>query len=211
MTAGRSYAYSYNSVDELTHQTDDSRMPSISADDEQVTYTYTPAGLLNQRTLFKANGSGGWTQEQSTARTYYDNRLAKGLTTYNGSNAVVEQHSLGYLDANGIYVDGNRTSDTFTRADPAGQTAACSTSSCTQTWRYDARDRLAYENDGAGNGIEYTLDVANRCLRDVRHGRETLRPWGREVPSAGRVRRCSRQPRACERPADGVAVCARRR
>jgi RHS repeat-associated protein len=164
--AGRTTTYAYNAIDQPVTQKDDLKTPSNDADNQQVTYTYTPVGLPATQTLSAADGSGGWTQRQKSSRSYHDNGILEQLTNYNPSNTIIEQHTLAYTTA-GIYLNGNRTSDTFKRSVPAGEPAACTSSTCTATWSYDARERLTQETDGTGQTTTFTLDTIGNVTTEA--------------------------------------------
>lgn len=155
---GRVFNYSFNDLDQATSQTDDFNTAADPTDDEQTTYSYTATGLLDTRTLSKKNGAS-WAQEQKVGRTYYDNGLVKQLTNYDGANAIVEQHTLGYTSGTGagIYNDGNKTTDIFKIKNADGG-ATCWIATCTGGWAYDAQDRLTQEISGTGTTANFTLD-----------------------------------------------------
>jgi RHS repeat-associated protein len=159
VTPGRVYTFTFNSLDQPITQTDDFATAGTTSDDEQVTYSYTPTGLLDTRTLSKNNGAG-WTQEQKVSRSYYDNGLLKQLTNYDGTNAIIEQHTLAYTSGggSGVYNNGNKTSDTFKLKNADGG-STCWTATCTASWTYNARDQLTQAADGTGTTTTYTLDA----------------------------------------------------
>jgi RHS repeat-associated protein len=164
---GRVLAYSFNNLDQVTTQTDDFATAADATDDEQVTYSYTPAGLLDTRTLSKKS-AGAWVQEQKVGRTYFDNGLLKQLTNYDGTNAVIEQHTLAYMAGTGAgtYLNGNKASDAF-KIKNADGSATCWTTVCNASWTYDANNRLTQANDGTGNTTSYTLDVEGNITQQT--------------------------------------------
>lgn len=101
-----------------------------------------------------------WQTKQTTTWDWFANAKLKTLTTKNGAGSVLESHTVGYTDPTGIYVNGNRTSDTYTLQGPGA--TACAASPCTQTWTYDPRDRLVHHDDGHGTASDYTLDEPAR-------------------------------------------------
>ena len=159
VTPGRTETYTYNYIDQATSQVDDFGTPTNTADDEQFTFGYTPTGLLAGKTTAKSNGAGGWINEQAFTETYYANGLPKTLLTTDGGSpaTTIAQDTLSYVDANGVYMDGNKTSDTFLLQVPNG--SPCYPTACTASWGYDARDRLVKENSGVGTTVGYLLDV----------------------------------------------------
>jgi RHS repeat-associated protein len=175
---GRTLAYTYNSLGLPLTQTDNFSTPSNSADDEQLAFTYTPTGYVSTRALSKANGSGGWTAEQIAAWTYYSNGLLNKLTTSDGNGNIVEQHTLSYLDSNGVYIDGNKTSDAYKQKQADGS-STCWAANCTTTWTYDPLDRLTSQTDTAGSGTSstFTLDVEGNILADTENGTQTTNTY----------------------------------
>lgn len=169
VTAGRTIAYTYDLLDEPTVQTDDFATPASAADDERVTFTYTPTGLESGRTLSKSNGSGGWTTEQQVAESYYSNGLLKTLVTTNGGSTTFASHALSYVDLNGNYVNGNKTQDVFLLHGPDAS-ASCYSTTCTASWRYDSRDRLIQETNGTGTTTQYGLDVYGNIVQQTDNG-----------------------------------------
>ena len=144
--AGRSFNYAYNNVDQVITQTDDW---SLGTPMEQLSYAYTPTGLLQSRLLSRMV-TGIWTPEQEADFTYFDNGLTKQQTNYSGSaqsGTIIEQHTLSYLDGSGDYQNGNQASDSFKLLGP-DTSAPCRTSTCTASWSYDANDRVIYDNTG---------------------------------------------------------------
>ncbi len=163
VTAGRVSTFAYDQLDRATSQVDDFATGGTS-DDEQLLYTYTDRDELASQTLQKG-GSGSWATEQSAERTYFDNGLLKTLTNKNAAGAMIEQHTLDYVTG-GVFVNGNRVSDTFQLKGPDAA-AACYAATCTATWTYDARDRLTAENTGAGLSTAFTLDVAGNITTET--------------------------------------------
>jgi hypothetical protein len=123
--AGRTFTYAYDNLDRPLTQSDDYAPTASTSDDEQLAYTYTPTGLLDTRMLSKSNGAGGWTQEQKTTNSYFDDGELEQLSNYDGSNSVLEQHTLSYLDAGSAYVNGNRVGDVFELKQTPTTPSAC--------------------------------------------------------------------------------------
>jgi RHS repeat-associated protein len=156
--AGRSLHTDYDGADWITTQLDFGTDPG-SADDQRTLNSFTPIGLESRREIDKSNGSGGWTPKQVTSWQYFANGKLNLLSTTNGDgSATLESHTVGYLDPGGIYVDGNRTSDTFTLKPGSAASGACYPSACSATYAYDPRDRLVSQNDGHGSTTAYDLD-----------------------------------------------------
>jgi RHS repeat-associated protein len=163
VTAGRVSTFAYDNLDRATSQVDDFATGGTT-DDEQLLYTYTDRSELATQTLQKG-GTGAWSTEQSSARTYFDNGLLKTLTNKNAAGAMIEQHTLGYVTG-GVFVNGNRVSDTFQLKGPDAA-ASCYAATCTATWTFDARDRLTAENTGAGLSTTFTVDVAGNVTTET--------------------------------------------
>jgi RHS repeat-associated protein len=113
-------------------------------------------GELAVRILSKWTGQA-WAQEQKSERSYFDNGRLKQLTNFDGANALLEQHTLGYIRT-GVYEQGNKLSDTFKLLGP-DPSAPCRSTTCTAGWRYDARERLSFEDTGTGTTNTLTLDT----------------------------------------------------
>jgi RHS repeat-associated protein len=178
-SAGRTISYTYNNVDLPATQIDDYSTPSNTGDDERIIYTYDPTGALSTRTLAKADGSGGWTQEQQAQKTYFDNGQLKQLTNYGANNTTpIEQHALTYVDGGGVYLNGNKASDVFTQKQADGANT-CSTASCTVTWQYNGRDQLTKETSTAGSGstTSYGLDAEGNATSIISGGVTTLNTY----------------------------------
>jgi len=84
--------------------------------------------------------TGSWVDGQFSVRTYFENGLPKTLANRNGAGTTVEQHALSYL-AGGLNLNGNRAPDVLQLKGPVS-TAACYAATCTQSWSYDARERV---------------------------------------------------------------------
>jgi RHS repeat-associated protein len=91
--------------------------------------------------------------------------VAEPASTRNGAGVVQESHDVSYLDAAGHYVNGNQTSDVFRRANPnAG--APCSAATCTESYTYDARDRVVEHRNGGSGVTSYALDPASNVTQE---------------------------------------------
>jgi RHS repeat-associated protein len=164
---GRLFTYTYNSADELTIQTDNFGTSGSSLDDEQYAFSWTSTGHLDTRTITKANGAG-WTQEQKSTRSYYDDGDLRTLTNYDGNNNLIEDHALAYISGS-VYMNGNQVSDVYKLKNGDGG-SICFPTACTATWSYDARDRLTQETDGIGLTTAYTLDAAGNVTQEATTG-----------------------------------------
>jgi RHS repeat-associated protein len=155
--AGRSLHTDYDGADWITTQLDFGTDPG-SADDQRTVNDFWPIGLEKRREIDKSSGPGSWTPKQVSSWVYFANGKLQNLNTTNGSGSVtLESHTVGYLDGS-IYVDGNRTTDSFTLK-PAGATSgACYPTACNASYAYDPRDRLISQNDGRGSITTYDLD-----------------------------------------------------
>jgi len=177
---GRVFTYTYNAIDQAIAQVDDFAT-TATTDDEQLTYSYTVRGELDTQTLLK-RPSGSWDDEQSSARTYFDNSLLKTLTNKNGAGTMVSSHALSYLSG-GAYLNGNRVSDVFQLKGP-DPAAACYATTCTASWTYDARERVTQENPGAGSATNFTLDVQGNVIQEVTGTATTTRTFaGQQLQS----------------------------
>lgn len=150
----RRVTFTYDEAGWLDVQTDygDGAVP---ADDVTTDNAYTNAGREKERIFKRADG----TPRQTTQWTYFANGALKTLVTRGGGPTapVVERHTVGYFDENGIYVNGNRTSDAFLRTSPdAG--APCRATECVERFVYDAREKLVAYRDGRAGEITYQID-----------------------------------------------------
>lgn len=99
--------------------------------------------------------------------------LLKTLVTTDAQGTSVESHSLDYSDLNGYFANGSKTGDTFTLLGPS-TSAPCRSSSCTTSYRYNARDQLTRTDDGLGTVTVDTLDpVGNVTAEAVTSGQTT--------------------------------------
>jgi RHS repeat-associated protein len=168
VTAGRVETNTYDAVDQPLTQVDDYGT-SGTTDDEKITLTWTPTGLEASRKIEKA--AAPWTTEQDTTRTYFRNGQVKTLISTDGATptpVTLESHTMAY-EAGGVYQNGNRTSDAFLLRGP-DSAAPCRTTNCTQSWSYDARQRLTNENAGTGTTTDYTNDVAGNVTQEKANG-----------------------------------------
>jgi len=158
--AGQQLHYDYDGANWLADQVD-------STNNRRVLTSFTPVGLESRSEQDKGNGAGGWTPTQVTTWDYFANGKLNHLTTTNGTSSTpLESHTVSYLDTSGIYVDGNRTQDSFTQRPPTGSTPACPTA-CIAQYTYDPRDRLVSENNGHGSTTNYTLDGPGNIVSET--------------------------------------------
>ena len=156
--AGRSLHTDYDGADWITTQLDFGTDPG-SADDQRTVNDFWPTGLEKRREIDKSSGPGTWTPKQVSSWVYFANGKLQTLNTTNGSGSVtLESHSVGYLDPSGVYVDGNRTTDSFALKPAGASSGACYPTACSASYAYDPRDRLTSQNDGRGTVTTYDLD-----------------------------------------------------
>ena len=158
--AGRKSTFTYDQRDFVTSKVDEGETGD-TGDDRRSSHTYLPTGWVERETLEKSNGAGGWAVEQTTAFTYFASGDVLTQELRNGGAGLLESHTAAYEDDSGVYVNGNRTRDTFTLLGP-DSLAPCRTSACTTSYVYDALDRPVEERrqwGGTTEVTEYTLDA----------------------------------------------------
>ncbi|MBY8870381.1 DNRLRE domain-containing protein [Micromonospora sp. PLK6-60] len=179
--APRRYQLSYDAADWLTEHLD-LGTDSACKDDQRVVTTFWGTGEEKQRDTYRAGSSctadpATWTRKQTTTWTHFDNGKLRQLVTKNGAGTVTESHDVSYLDGNGVYVNGNRTTDRYVLKRGTGSTAtSClSATPCDAAYTYDARDRVLREQLRAGKSNDYTLDEPGKLIGDttVRAGNVT--------------------------------------
>lgn len=178
--APRRYELSYDGADWLTRQLD-LGTDDTCKDDQRIVTSYWDTGWERQRDVYRA-GSGctadtsTWPKKTTTRWTQFDNGKLNTLVTENGAGQTTESHDVGYLD-DGVYVDGNRTSDHYVlkRADGNTATTCVPGSPCDAAYPYDARDRLTTDQIRAGKQVDYTLDEPGKLIGDssIRAGNVT--------------------------------------
>ncbi|MDQ3091132.1 MAG: hypothetical protein M3R46_05600 [Actinomycetota bacterium] len=158
----RAHDFEYDPADRLLWQRDNAG--SGCADDRRLSYSYSPADrLLNELTRTAGAGCGAdpaaWPVTQQTAYGYTVSGDLKTQQTWNSGSqtesSLLEEHTLGYLTAGGVYLNGNRLSDSFRLKGPDSQ---CSSAACPATYAYDARERLVRTDNGLPNGFKTTTD-----------------------------------------------------
>jgi RHS repeat-associated protein len=162
---------SYDAADWLSTQNNNGTTTSCTGR-KRINTTWTPTGWEASRTINGADSACTYTLKQKTAWGYFDNGKLHTDTTTNGAGTVLETHTVGY-ETNGIYLDGNRTSDAYALNGPSSTACTGATASCTATYSYDARDRLTGYTDGHGGTTSYTFDQNNSADSSIRAGNIT--------------------------------------
>jgi RHS repeat-associated protein len=170
--AGRRQHTDYDQANWITTQLDFGTSTG-AADDQRITNTFDPVGRQTLRRIEQNNGSGTWNTKQATTWTYFANGLLLTLSTTNGAGTVTESHTVDYLDAASIFVNGNRTRDVFSLRPASGTTSPCHPGTCTATYTFDPRGRLVSTNDGHGRTTAYTVDGAGNILTEAVNGATT--------------------------------------
>ena len=148
----------YDPADWLKTQNDKGTTSSCTAD-KRIDTTWTPNGQEATSTINIADSSCTYSPRQATAWAYFDNGLLHTQSTTNGNGTVLETHTLDY-QANGIYMNGNRTSDAYSLNGPGSTACTGTTPACTASYSYNARDQLVSAADGHGGTTTYTYDQA---------------------------------------------------
>jgi YD repeat-containing protein len=166
ITPPKRHSFAYDQADWLTTQLD-----YLASGCQKVENTFTSTGWEATRVVSKASqacdASPSFSVKQSTQWTHFKNGKLDTLTTRSGpvgTGALVESHDVDYVDPAGIYVNGNRVSDVFTKKGP---NADCNASPCTETYTYDGRDRLTQEQRTPAPTISYTLDPVGNVTKKV--------------------------------------------
>ncbi len=170
--AGRKQHTDYDQANWITTQLDFGTSSGAS-DDQRITNNFDPVGRQILRRIEQNNGSGTWNTKQTTTWDYFANGLLKQLRTTNGAGTVTESHTVDYLDPAGVFVNGNRTKDTYSLRPGGSNTSPCYPGTCTATYTYDPRDRLVNTNDGHGKTTAYTLDGSGNILTEAANGTTT--------------------------------------
>ena len=168
---GRKQHANFDQANWVTDQTDFGIL-AANADEQRFVASFTPVGQQSRMELDKPDGSGGWTPKQVSTYDYYANGLLNHLTTTNGTGTTtLESHAVQYLDGSGIFVDGNRTKDTFSLQPGGSGSGPCkSPTTCSAAYTYDPRDRLVKADDGHGSATSYTLDGSGNILTEAANG-----------------------------------------
>jgi RHS repeat-associated protein len=166
---GRTQTFGYDQADRFTSQLDANG--AGCADDRQLTESYLRNDLQSGEVIRKSDGGCDptiWPVKRQTAWTYFSNGDLKTLQSWKGAQTtanLIESHTLDY-ETGGVYLDGNRTKDTFTLQGPG--TASCRATPCAATFGYDARDRLTQWVNGLpgaeASTTAYTLDATTTAV-----------------------------------------------
>ena len=179
--APRRVELTYDGADWLTQQLD-LGTDGACKDDSRTVTAWWDTGWEKQRDTYRAGAtctadSSTWPKIQTTTWTHFDNGKLRTLLTRNGAGTTTESHDVGYFDAAGDYVNGNRTSDRYVlrRAEGSSATTCLAAAPCDARYTYDARDRLLTHQLRAGRTDTYTLDEPAKLLGDssVRAGNIT--------------------------------------
>ncbi|MEV4315002.1 DNRLRE domain-containing protein [Actinocrispum sp. NPDC049592] len=179
--APRRHELSYGDNDWLSSQLD-LGTDGACKDDQRITTTFWGDGWQRQQEIFRAADGcsadpASWPKQQTTTWDYFDNGKLRNLVTRNGSGEVTESHDVGYLDDNGNYVNGNRTTDRFIlkRAEGKNATTCVGPSTCLAKYTYDARDKLTRHQKREGKVTTYDLDQPDKLDGDntIRAGNVT--------------------------------------
>ena len=162
---GRTNTFTYDRADWLTEAWDHGATAAHDIDDIRTRTTFHNTGWEAQRTIGAGTATAGWALRQTTTWDHFANGKLRQLTTKNGGGNVLETHTVGYETAN-IYVNGNRTTDTFMVKGPDAN-APCYASNCVATYTYDARERLTNENNGRGAVTAYELDTGGNITKET--------------------------------------------
>ncbi|MEV4539032.1 Ig-like domain-containing protein [Asanoa sp. NPDC049518] len=179
--APRRYEMTYDGADWLSGQLDRG-VDDACKNDERIVNTFWSNGLEKQRDVYRAASGcvadpSTWPKKQTTTWDYFDSGKLRSLVTKNGSGAVTESHSPGYVDEAGRFANGNRTTDSFIlkRAEGNGATACVGPTPCTAKYTYDARDKLVSHQKREGKVTTYKLDEPDKLIGDntIRSGNVT--------------------------------------
>lgn len=177
--AGRKHRFDYDGADQLASHLDFG-ISTAGSDDQRITNVFAPTGWETKRTIEASNGASGWNLRQTTTWDHFANGLVKKLTVASPA-ATLASHTVGY-ESSGVYLNGHRTTDTFTLATPSGQTSPCRASACAYTYSYDARERLTERvlTNSAGAVVSsdtFSLDAAGNVTKEdvARSGTTTSR------------------------------------
>jgi len=172
--APRRYELTYDAADWLTQQLD-LGTDSACKDDQRVINAFWDTGWEEQREVFRA-GTGcvadptTWPKKQTTNWTHFDNGKLRTLETRNNAGTITESHTIGYFDGGGVYVNGNRATDSYVLKRPSASSAVTCVSTaspCAAEYEYDARDRLLRHQQRVGKETTYLLDEPARLIGDT--------------------------------------------
>ena len=168
---GRLNLISYDWVDEQTIQDDLGRDwnpadPQPNMGDRRLERGYDIRGWQESQTLSRYENSD-WSVKTRTTWSYFPSGDLATTTTTDGQEpnpTTLENHNLDYeqlVDGNMIYVNGNRTSDSFI-LHGAGTGTQCE-ATCTTTYKWGVRENLTGETRVHGSTTTatcYKLDPA---------------------------------------------------
>ncbi len=163
---GRESVFVYDQNNQLDNEVDYQATVGGDVKLRKIQLAYFDNGLISGRTLIRRI-SGDWVTKATTTQAFYANGLLKTLTTVNGASTTLESHVLGYRDTNDVYLNGNRTTDTYELKGPNTGAPCRPGSECEATYGYDGRDRLTSANNGHGDAYTYTLDRVGNVTTKV--------------------------------------------
>jgi RHS repeat-associated protein len=161
-TAGRKVDFTYDQADQTVDQVDRGLQTGCT-DDQRVQYTYAATGdpqdqLVSRPSSSCTDTAPGWTVKGQSTNTYFLDGSLSTEKTWNGPAAtatLMQTHTVGYEDGNGVYANGNVTSDSTGIASPS---APCPVATpCTLAYSYDAKERLTSYANGRGGTTAYSL------------------------------------------------------
>jgi RHS repeat-associated protein len=171
--SGRKHEFDYDESDQTRsdHDWGPDLQPN-TGDDQQVAFEYWPTGWQQQRTIDRWDDSANvWRRRQTIDSTYFDNGDPRKVETHNGAAqpALLESHTIEYIDS-GIYLNGNRTMDTFRLKGSNG--ALCDAQDCVTSYAYGPRENLTREtrsrpNTAPGQVRTYGYDLAMNLNHEV--------------------------------------------
>jgi RHS repeat-associated protein len=137
---------------------------------QQVKNNYTPLGLESSREIDKGIGQNVPIL-QTTQWSYFLNGKLSGLqTSVPGQSQPIEQHTVSYLDPNGMYLDGNRTQDQYSVRPGDSVVNSTARNTGTAKYTYDPQDRLIQNTDGHGGTTTYALDGPGNIQTENKNG-----------------------------------------
>jgi RHS repeat-associated protein len=168
---GRLNLFSYDWVDEQTRQDELGTDwlpsdPQPSLGDRRLDQTYDKRGWRASETL-RRYAASSWVPKRTTSWVYRPSGDLAILTTQDGQQPTpntLEHHTFDYeedVDGRMVYVNGNRTRDSFTLHGP-GQGTDCE-QTCTTKYKYGVRENLTKEARIRGEettGTCHRLDAA---------------------------------------------------
>jgi len=175
---GREHDFTYDESNQVLSDHDwGADLQHDTVDDQQVGLNYWPTGWEQQRTIDRWSVSG-WVRKQTVNSTYFDNGDLKTVQTHNGATptpTLLESHTVEYID-DGIYLNGNRTKDTFRLKGSSG--ALCDAQDCVTSYGYGPRENLTSEDTqrpstGPAQERTYGYDFA----MNLNHEKDGVNEW----------------------------------